>query len=305
MDSLFEPNPPPPPNEPAGRYAVHVLVDVAPESAPAVPRDALAEAVRRRLAAVTGAAGGTAEESVSQTGGGNAASPDQSTDGSEGPTVRVDDPIAAPSNALNEAAAQTWDWPGIPSIPPRCKTAYTIHHDDPSLDRHTRLLLVRSTVESLLEVLEAQGVEVVALLWEPAQRLVHPAAFRESLVHGGAVGDYGLNVRLFEVPDGSPGERLMDTRGLSAFGLPDLQCRFIDLPPGAIAAHLMSYAEYLFDKGDVIADGDVVRGLESEDEWECVRGHSLAVPAREVIDVRPEGHASAHPGATSPGTDRN
>lgn len=296
MDSLFDPNPPPPPNEPAARYAVHVLVDVAPDSAPSVPREALAEAVRRRLLSATGAG------SPTDTSPGDGS---ERTDDSDGPTVRVDDPGATPAATLSEAAMQTWDWPGLPSIVPRCKTAYIIHHDDPSLDRSTRLLLVRATAESLLEVLEAEGVESVALLWEPAQRLVHPAAFRESLAHGGAVGDYGLNVRLFEVPDGGPGERLMDTRGLSAFGLPDLQCRFTDLPPGAIAAHLMSYAEYLFDKGDVIADGDVVRGLESEDEWECVRGHSLAIPAREVIDVRPQGHASAHPGATSPGSSGN
>ena len=52
-----------------------------------------------------------------------------------------------------------------------------------------------------------------------------------------------LNVRVFKVGD-NPGEMLMDTLGLAAIGLPDLQCHFRDLDLNEVA-DLLSKKEFL------------------------------------------------------------
>lgn len=257
----------PPPNPPAGRYAVHVLL-AAPET---LEPAALAAALARHAPELEAAPStGTTLRFLAA---GDAAS---------APALLFE-PAGVDPELLAAAAEQTWDWADGPAVAGACAAALTVSDAQAdSLDRAARLHRVRAGLSALLDLAPAR-----ALLWEPAQRLVEPAAFRESLAHGGPPGDHAINVRMFALPDAPAGERLMDTLGLAAFGLPDLQCRFAGLQPGAVAALLMSYGEYLFQKGDVIGDGDAVRGINPLDEWECRRIRSSALPARTVLELRP------------------
>jgi hypothetical protein len=72
----------------------------------------------------------------------------------------------------------------------------------------------------------------------------------------------------------------MDTRGLSALGLPDLQTHFRNLDPGRVAGHLYRVARYLFDQGDCIADGETIGGFTDDDKWRCRHEMSLVAPER-------------------------
>jgi hypothetical protein len=75
--------------------------------------------------------------------------------------------------------------------------------------------------------------------------------------------------------------------GLDALGLPDVQCHFRGgLDPALAASVLGELAQYLFDEGDVVGDGDTVGGPD-DSRWQCRREEALVDPAREVIDVSP------------------
>jgi len=80
-------------------------------------------------------------------------------------------------------------------------------------------------------------------------------------------------------------EILMDTVGLSLFGLPDFQIRFDNLNESEVAGLLWNYAYYIFEQGDVIENGNTLLGLEPNTKWRCERQISLATPERVVINV--------------------
>ena len=208
-------------------------------------------------------------------------------------TLLIELPLAGAlePEVVAEAASQTWDWPGVRHALNHVAASSLVREagSRPIADRFERLRRVNIVLRAVIEHLP-----VVALHWIPSQRLLDPGFFIESLAHGGSVMDHAVNVRLFNVPDGRPGEKLMDTVGLNYFGIADLQCHFKGVDPSEIAPILAHYAEYVFEKGDVLKDEDLVRGVESHDEWVCHRESSLAQPDRVVVDIRPDKHGVPH-----------
>jgi Domain of unknown function (DUF4261) len=78
---------------------------------------------------------------------------------------------------------------------------------------------------------------------------------------------------------------VMDTLGLHVFGLPDVQCHFRDRRPGEIAPMLFRTAVYLFQSGDVIADGNTITGPWADERLVCLHEPALLAPSRRVIDI--------------------
>jgi hypothetical protein len=95
-----------------------------------------------------------------------------------------------------------------------------------------------------------------------------------------------LNVRLFRV-EGSPSDVVMDTLGLQVFGLPDLQCHCHGIELPRLATYLRNAASYVFERGDVIHDGDTIEGIEPGEKWRCLQEEALIPPDRLVIDLNP------------------
>lgn len=191
---------------------------------------------------------------------------------------------------VGEALQQTWDWPEAREHVAQSTCAVVVSDLlAGGLPRQDRLRLVHAMVGAVI-----QQAKPLALHWVPSQRIVEPDFYHGSLHHGGGLADAVTNVRLYRIGDGVEGETVMDTVGLAPFGLPDLQIHFAGLDPGALAPVLLSYTEYLFDKGDVLDDDSLVRGIEQNDEWGVRRQRALAPPVRSVIDIRPDDHAVDH-----------
>src|SRR5262249_41133761 len=114
------------------------------------------------------------------------------------------------------ALEQSQGWKGARSAVERSRATLYLS-DTPGLQRAERLDL-------FLRVLRVVVVQlpVLAIHWHASQRFVDPAVVAAKpgplALHEGPV-----NVRMFNVANGAPGEILMDTCGMAAFGLPDAQ----------------------------------------------------------------------------------
>lgn len=182
---------------------------------------------------------------------------------------------------LSAALDQSWDWP-------RAREAVAVHRVSVvvsdllagTLPYKERLDLFQGVLLGALEIVPA-----AAILWRPCGRLVDPTAYRRSHRDGTSKDPlFGpINVRMFPSEDG--GEVLMDTLGLSALGLPDLQCRFQGVDPNAVAGLLHGAARYVYDKGDVLGEGDTVPSPDGKMKWGCRPGEAAAPPARAVVEI--------------------
>lgn len=187
--------------------------------------------------------------------------------------------------SLEIGLAQTWDWPEAEEVVREC-THQLVANDlmAAGLDRKVRSAQFRGFLRAIQELAPCRALHFVH-----AEKLVDPARFLE--LQEGSLPDqmYGsINVRFYRVSSGGQeGDCLMDTRGLTILGLPDLQCHFRELDFAAVARTMFGTACYLFDAGDVIEDGDTVCGIEESDRWVCRRESSLSGPERLVLDLNP------------------
>jgi hypothetical protein len=197
-------------------------------------------------------------------------------DGGPGPLLTV----VMPSTPLGQSekqrpdVSQTWDWEGAEAAVARGTAGVIV----------TELLMAGWSARDRVTALSRVVAELcrltrpVAVYWAHSQRVSDPDAL--------AVDDLNgiVNVRFFTVA-GDEQAMVLDTLGLHVFGLPDLQCHFRDREPGEIASLLYATALYVFDSGDVIADGNTISGLDGNERYVCRRERSLLEPSRLVLDV--------------------
>ncbi len=132
-----------------------------------------------------------------------------------------------------------------------------------------------------------------ALHWSPTEQLVDPTGFAHAFGSEGRETLFGaVNIRLFQIDeydDGAPletPEMIMDTLGLAALGLDDLQVHFRSLSPEDVGHFLYNAAHFIFEKGSVIKGGDTLRGTDGH-PWKCEYENALVEPERVVIDFNP------------------
>lgn len=183
-------------------------------------------------------------------------------------------PLGQDGKSLPDTS-QTWDWDADEALAGARQSVLVTEMFAEPYDARDRVAALVSVVAAL-----TAATAPVAVAWPTSQRVSDPSAS----VSDGLGGL--LNVRFFTVTDDED-ERVMDTRGLAPFGLPDVQIHFRDLDPGALAGLLYATASYLLDAGDVIADGNTVPGPEGDEHWRCEHEDALVAPARTVLDVDP------------------
>jgi hypothetical protein len=192
---------------------------------------------------------------------------------------------------LYPSIEQSWNFSGAMEQVQRCKASVLVSDLMASgMEYKTRLALFQKVLASTLE-----SISCLAINWRPTQQIVDPRSY----LHTISSESYpnlqagGLNVRFYRISNaGSQGDMLMDTLGLAALGLPDLQCHFRNLDAQAVAGMLYNTGLYLFQNGDVIEDGHTIGGIRPNDKWICQHEDSLIGPERVVLDVNP-GHPFA------------
>jgi hypothetical protein len=148
-----------------------------------------------------------------------------------------------------------------------------------------RLFLFLDALEAIVTTLPCRAIH-----WRQSQQITTPQLFLEARgnreQHPLLAGP--LNVRYFNVSNGSvPGEALVDTAGLSVFGVPDVQCHFHGLDPDRLVALLYNLGIYVFENPEAIESGHTVDGIEPGQKWRCQYEDALVPPARVVLDIDP------------------
>jgi hypothetical protein len=187
---------------------------------------------------------------------------------------------------LTAAIGQSWQFANAAQVLGECRSILTVTDlAADTLPAEVRLGAFQSVLWTLLEFVHAEAIHCVN-----SQQIIDPGLFLGEVQARGVpcLTAGALNVRMFEVRgEEEDGHAVMDTMGMSVFGLPDIQCDFRGLQPGAVAQTLFSAAAYVFEQGDVIDTGHTVEGALPGSKWEIRREWSIVAPERPVLDLDP------------------
>ncbi|MDT3429264.1 hypothetical protein J2Z22_004865 [Paenibacillus forsythiae] len=180
---------------------------------------------------------------------------------------------------ITPSLQQTWDFVKVNETVSRAKYSCTLSDIFASgLDYQRRFELFNIVLITILK-----HSNCLAVNWMSSQKISDPKSYINRFEKGEYLNG-GLNVRLFKL-DQTNGEMVMDTVGLSCFGLPDLQCRFKNITSSKIAGLLYGYGNYIFENGDIFVDGDSVEGINEFQKWICQHEMSLLNPRRVVLNI--------------------
>lgn len=144
----------------------------------------------------------------------------------------------------------------------------------------TRLGVMGGLLRSAIAVLQPD-----VLYFSQSDQLVDPRSFLRR--HSKEDQLFGfVNVRLFRIAEDPQNGLMMDTLGMHALGLPDLELYFHQYAANDVAARLMDYAYYQFEEGPVIRDGDEMIGMDDSEIWYGKRLTSSVGPEREVVRIQ-------------------
>jgi hypothetical protein len=152
-----------------------------------------------------------------------------------------------------------------------------------------RLDILRKSISAVLNLTECKAIH-----WTHTQQFTSPTDFLDAQEKKGLDWAYTgfINFRAYNIGN-KTGEMIVDTVGLSAIGLTDLQCHFHKIDPNQIFSLFLNLSYYLLENGNVIKDGHTVPGLSEEDKWKCRLEKSLVEPDRAVLDINPGPQFSA------------
>lgn len=141
-------------------------------------------------------------------------------------------------------------------------------------------------VEAFTTILRGviETTQPIATQWLRSAHLVAPGDVCSDLFAG------PVNVRMFGDAEAAD-EWVMDTLGLGALGLLDVQCHFRGLDPGLVAGWMSELSRSLIRDSSLPEDGRLIPGVDGN-TWRCRYEPSLAPPNRSVVDVDPGGEHS-------------
>lgn len=155
------------------------------------------------------------------------------------------------------------------------------------LDYKERCELLMDWLEVAVEIFP----ECKAVWVKPAGKLFEADVIRNNEIpRENRFVYFGVNARFFNI-EGS-NDQIVDTFGLYAIGLPDVQYHFHDLNPNDVVNHAYNLASYIYDMDAPIKSGETIDGIEDgrlsvDVRWYCQYEDALIQPTRGVLDVCP------------------
>lgn len=189
----------------------------------------------------------------------------------------------------NAILTQSWNWRDAEKALDQAVDAFSIRdHSDAWSTYRDRVARFRRILAKVI-----RASEPMAVLCRSSQQFLEPSWLLEALEENPGDELFGfVNVRLYKVEGHERGitaeydETIMDTLGLGALGLTDVQCHYKHLDPPMVAEILYNTAQYIYEHGPIIESGHQLHGP-GEDKWICQLEDSIVDPFRLVVDVNP------------------
>lgn len=188
---------------------------------------------------------------------------------------------------------QFWTMPDAEDVLDQCR--YKLLLSDfmaAGLDYKSRSALLADWLEVAVSLFPA-----CKAVWIPSSgKLLRPAEIADNPYEGAArFLQFGMNIRYFNIHGTEDG--LVDSLGLFAIGLPDVQYHFHTLDPDDVSQHAFAVAAYLFEAEVPVNDGETIAGLLNGEmapdvQWPCRFELALIQPSREVLDICPGEYAA-------------
>lgn len=187
--------------------------------------------------------------------------------------------VIGETTRFDSALKQSFHWQNAKDTINKCKYSVRVHDlFAAGLPYKERFELILGLVRAVLETAPCK-----AMFWHTSDKLVEPELYLEAVELGEKL--YGaVNLRLYST--GNEKDMIMDTLGLSAMGIPDVQCHFHDFNPSEVARDLLVISKYIYDQGDIVKDGESI-GTSAQKAYSCEHQHALVVPPRYVLDLNP------------------
>ena len=185
---------------------------------------------------------------------------------------------------LKRSLEQSWNYKKDKEVIESCKIKVIITDLMAiGLDYTERVDLFQKALYAIVELIPCEGINF---------NITEQVISREDYLGNNPLSDeydplFGmLNVRIFNV-EGRKNEYIMDTLGLSALGLCDLQCHYKNLDPNEVTNILYAYGYYIYDNPDAADDMKEIEGISKNNKWKCQHEVALAGPERVVLDINP------------------
>ena len=196
-------------------------------------------------------------------------------------TVLFPEAFGSEIDIPEEVYQQNWDWNEGAAIAKTCR--YELIVTDlmsRSMEYKKRMALFDTFLKVIVRATRPDAVYSLQ-----CQKLIDPKQLLDNVHEVERSPLFNIcNVRLYNVANTN--ELLMDTIGLHSIGLTDFQIKFSGYPPNEIARILWNYAYYVYDKGDIVENGNTFEGVIDGSKWRCERGISLLEPQRVVINLK-------------------
>lgn len=189
--------------------------------------------------------------------------------------------------------SQLWDCPDAEPLLDNCR--YKLMLSDfmaSGLDYKCRCEMLADWLETVLRLFPD-----CTAVWTPSSgKLLRRKKILENPVGGaGRFLLFGVNARFFNIE--GTGDMIVDTLGLYAVGLPDIQYHFHGLDPNKVVNHAYNVASYIFENDAPIKSGETIDGISEIGidrgvRWKCQYEMGLIQPSREVMDICPGEYAS-------------
>lgn len=138
--------------------------------------------------------------------------------------------------------------------------------------------------------------DCTAVFIQPSGKLFHAEQVRNHQIPKSDRFIYFcVNVRFFNIQ--GTNDHIIDTLGLYAIGLPDVQYHFHGLDPNHVVNHAYNVASYIFANNAPVKSGETIDGLyqgtlSQRVQWPCQYENALIQPVRSVMDICPNEYAS-------------